>query len=120
MGGGGMGGMGLLGYGGNAAAGVGPQPPATPVAGAPPAQPDFSSMLTNVLASMNQPAANLPAAGATPQAPAAPAVSPEIRYSSQLSQLCDMGFFDSAANLRALVATGGNVNAAVERLLSGI
>jgi len=29
-----------------------------------------------------------------------------------------MGFFDTDANLRALVATGGNVNAAVERLFA--
>jgi ubiquilin len=33
--------------------------------------------------------------------------------------LQDMGFFDRDANIRALQATGGNVNAAVERLLSG-
>ena len=38
---------------------------------------------------------------------------------SVLTQLCDMGFLDTDANLRALMATGGNVNAAVERLLSG-
>ena len=52
-------------------------------------------------------------------APAAPAVSPEIHFASQISQLCDMGFFDTEANVRALTATGGNVNAAVERLLGG-
>ena len=34
-------------------------------------------------------------------------------------QLQDMGFTDTAANLRALTATQGNVNAAIERLLSG-
>ena len=51
-------------------------------------------------------------------APANPAPAPEIRYANQLSQLCDMGFLDTEANLRALVATGGNVNAAVERLFS--
>lgn len=31
----------------------------------------------------------------------------------------DMGFYDRDTNIRALQATGGNVNAAVERLLSG-
>lgn len=31
----------------------------------------------------------------------------------------DMGFFDREANVRALQQTGGNVNAAVERLLAG-
>lgn len=33
--------------------------------------------------------------------------------------LQDMGFFDQEANIRALQATGGNVNAAVDRLLQG-
>jgi len=68
---------------------------------------------------MNGPAGG---AGAAPVAPppSAPAQAAEIRYAAQISQLCDMGFFDAEANLRALVATGGNVNAAVERLLSGI
>jgi ubiquilin len=45
-------------------------------------------------------------------------VDPSIRFASQLSQLEGMGFDDRAANLRALVATNGNVNAAVERLLN--
>ena len=49
---------------------------------------------------------------------AAPA--PAVRYASQLRQLADMGFPDEAANVRALTATNGNVNNAVERLLSGI
>ena len=39
-------------------------------------------------------------------------------YASQLGTLTEMGFFDAEANLRALMATGGNVQAAVERLLS--
>ncbi len=41
-------------------------------------------------------------------------------YASQLQQLQDMGFGDVRNNIRALQATGGNVNAAVERLLSGL
>lgn len=44
---------------------------------------------------------------------------PEIRFQSQLSQLNDMGFFDADENVKALLATGGNLNAAVERLLNG-
>lgn len=32
----------------------------------------------------------------------------------------DMGFYDREANIRALQATGGNVNAAVDRLLQGL
>lgn len=50
-------------------------------------------------------------------APAAPA-NPEVAYATQLQQLQDMGFFDRESNVRALVATGGNVHAAVERLLA--
>ena len=34
--------------------------------------------------------------------------------------LQDMGFSDRTANIRALQAVSGNVNAAVERLLSGM
>lgn len=44
---------------------------------------------------------------------------PEVRFQTQLSQLNDMGFFDADENIRALLATGGNVNAAIERLLNG-
>ncbi|KAK9838696.1 hypothetical protein WJX74_001530 [Apatococcus lobatus] len=54
-----------------------------------------------------------------PQAPAPPA-DPEAAYANQLQQLQDMGFFDRQENLQALTATGGNVNAAVERLLSSV
>ncbi|KAI3888535.1 hypothetical protein MKW92_035064 [Papaver armeniacum] len=44
---------------------------------------------------------------------------PEELYATQLSQLQEMGFFDTQENIRALRATSGNVNAAVERLLGG-
>ena len=46
-------------------------------------------------------------------------VQPEILYRDQLSQLNSMGFTDAAANIRALIATGGNVQAAIDRLLGG-
>ena len=39
-------------------------------------------------------------------------------YSSQLQQLQGMGFTNEATNIEALKATGGNVEAAVERLLN--
>ncbi|KAK6922511.1 Ubiquitin-associated domain [Dillenia turbinata] len=45
------------------------------------------------------------------------AVPPEELYATQLSQLQEMGFFDTQENIRALTATAGNVHAAVERLL---
>lgn len=43
---------------------------------------------------------------------------PEERYSSQLEQLTAMGFVNREANLQALIATFGDINAAVERLLA--
>ncbi|XWS33946.1 hypothetical protein CRYUN_Cryun22dG0126500 [Craigia yunnanensis] len=44
-------------------------------------------------------------------------VPPEQIYATQLSQLQEMGFIDTQENIRALIATAGNVHAAVERLL---
>ena len=55
-------------------------------------------------------------AAAAPGAPGTPA-PPRERFATQLQKLSDMGFTDEAANLTALEATGGSVNAAVERLL---
>lgn len=40
------------------------------------------------------------------------------RYGGAMAELQAMGFTDEAAVAAALVATGGNLNAAVERLLS--
>ncbi|XP_058090636.1 ubiquitin domain-containing protein DSK2b-like isoform X2 [Magnolia sinica] len=47
-------------------------------------------------------------------------VPPEQLYATQLSQLQEMGFFDTQENIRALTATAGNVHAAVERLLGNL
>ncbi|KAA3482221.1 ubiquitin domain-containing protein DSK2b-like [Gossypium australe] len=44
-------------------------------------------------------------------------IPPEELYATQLSQLREMGFYDTEENIRALHATSGNVHAAVERLL---
>ncbi|XVE93998.1 hypothetical protein REPUB_Repub01dG0242500 [Reevesia pubescens] len=49
--------------------------------------------------------------------PNQPDVPPEEMYATQLSQLQEMGFYDTQENIRALRATAGNVHAAVERLL---
>ncbi|KAJ2918753.1 hypothetical protein MD484_g1703, partial [Candolleomyces efflorescens] len=57
-------------------------------------------------------------AGATPAAPA-DARPPEERFQVQLQQLQDMGFTNAAQNVRALLATGGNVHGAIEYILSG-
>lgn len=51
-------------------------------------------------------------AGNTPTEP------PETRFRAQLEQLEEMGFSERQANVRALLATGGNVEAAIEYLLS--
>ncbi|EIW87458.1 hypothetical protein CONPUDRAFT_116729 [Coniophora puteana RWD-64-598 SS2] len=53
--------------------------------------------------------------------PAAPADSrpPEERFQTQLQQLQDMGFTNASQNVRALLATGGNVHAAIEYILGG-
>lgn len=44
---------------------------------------------------------------------------PEVRYETQLSQLNDMGFYDFDQNVAALRRSGGNVQGALEFLLSG-
>ncbi|XP_055774772.1 ubiquilin-1-like isoform X1 [Salvelinus fontinalis] len=41
----------------------------------------------------------------------------ELPFQQQVEQLTTMGFLNPEANLQALIATGGDVNAAVERLL---
>lgn len=43
---------------------------------------------------------------------------PEEKYKDQLEQLNAMGFTNKEVNLQALQATGGNVEAAVERILN--
>ncbi|KAH7886376.1 hypothetical protein F5I97DRAFT_1879778 [Phlebopus sp. FC_14] len=54
-------------------------------------------------------------------APARPADTrpPEERFQSQLQQLQDMGFTNASQNVRALLATAGNVHAAIEYILNG-
>uniref|UniRef100_A0A8C1TWB0 Ubiquilin-4 n=1 Tax=Cyprinus carpio TaxID=7962 RepID=A0A8C1TWB0_CYPCA len=43
--------------------------------------------------------------------------TPEVRFQQQLEQLSSMGFINREANIQALIATGGDINAAIERLL---
>uniref|UniRef100_M3YFC7 Ubiquilin 3 n=1 Tax=Mustela putorius furo TaxID=9669 RepID=M3YFC7_MUSPF len=52
-------------------------------------------------------------AGANPQQ-----LQPETHFRVQLEQLRAMGFLNPEANLQALIATGGDVDAAVEKLRS--
>jgi ubiquilin len=57
--------------------------------------------------------------GAPPPAvPAGPIIPPEERFEVQLGQLQEMGFYDTTRNIRALMATGGNTQAAIEYLFS--
>ena len=58
-------------------------------------------------------------AGGAGTTPAAPAEPPEVRFQVQLQQLQDMGFSNASQNVRALLATGGNVHAAIEYILGG-
>ncbi|XP_028059384.1 ubiquitin domain-containing protein DSK2b-like isoform X1 [Camellia sinensis] len=53
----------------------------------------------------------------SPAVPVRSDVPPEELYATQLSQLQEMGFFDTRENIQALIAIAGNVHAAVERLL---
>lgn len=56
--------------------------------------------------------------GQQQQANAGPQVPPEERYQSQLETLAGMGFSDPSRNVRALMASGGNVEGAIEWLFS--
>lgn len=44
---------------------------------------------------------------------------PDELYNSELEQLSAMGFANRESNLQALVGTLGDINAAVEQLLTG-
>mmetsp|Transcript_20949 Transcript_20949/g.43725 ORF Transcript_20949/g.43725 Transcript_20949/m.43725 type:complete len:507 (+) Transcript_20949:24-1544(+) len=94
-----------------------PPPPSASSAPVPPATPasatinglDFSNLI-NTMNSGN-------GGNVTAQQPQ-PTQTPAERFARQLTSLNDMGFTDEAANIQALQATNGNVNRAVERLLS--
>ena len=57
----------------------------------------------------------IPPTGLTPPAP--PSVPPEEQYASQLQSLQEMGFDDKSKCIRALLAAGGNVQAAISFML---
>ncbi|EAY13196.1 Ubiquitin family protein [Trichomonas vaginalis G3] len=59
-----------------------------------------------------------PAAGAA--AHPAPSVSNEERFQEQLKIMNEMGLNDNDKNIRALLASNGNVNVAIERIFSGM
>ncbi|XP_026573533.1 ubiquilin-4 isoform X2 [Pseudonaja textilis] len=98
-----------------------PQPPAPSAGGTPVLEPPLSSSLA--------PASTSPAGDTNPSqqlmqhmvqllaSANSQAQSPEVRFQQQLEQLSAMGFINREANLQALIATGGDINAAIERLL---
>ncbi|KAG8902239.1 hypothetical protein FRC00_014456 [Tulasnella sp. 408] len=111
---------------GSTPAAASPANTSSPGSTAPPASPFGMidpSMLQAMLGGMGPPppwlgAGTSPFGGpsATPPANLTP---PEERYQTQLQQMADMGFTDARANVRALLATGGNVQAAIEYIFSG-
>lgn len=96
---------------------MGTQPAANPfpMFGAPQGQANPYASLFPQAAASGQPSAANPFA-AIPQQPPA---RPEILYREQLNSLNSMGFTNAEANLNALVQTGGNIEAAIDRLLQG-
>jgi ubiquilin len=54
-----------------------------------------------------------------PAVRAADSRPPEERFETQLRQLQEMGFTNAAQNVRALLATGGNVQMAIEYIFGG-
>ena len=46
-------------------------------------------------------------------------VPPEERFASQLQQMNEMGLLDNDKNIRALLASNGNVNVAIEKIFNG-
>ncbi|KAH8856889.1 Ubiquilin-1 isoform 1 [Schistosoma japonicum] len=73
-----------------------------------PNQAELTTLLSSMLNMMSTTNTGL---GTTNNAP------PEQRYQAQLEVLSSMGFVNREANLQALIATFGDVNAAVDRLL---
>lgn len=106
-----MGGMGAFGGMG------GGMPGATPSATSPGAQQARSPPMMNPLLQQMM-MGGMPGMGGAPAAPAVPQDPPEVRFQVQLQQMQEMGFYDAAANIRALLACGGNVQAALEFMFS--
>jgi len=112
-----LGGAGMGGAGGGPRPGVAPGGVAAPGAGNP-----FGAVDPNLLAQMfggQGGFGGFGGAGAGAPAPVADARPVEERFQVQLQQLNDMGFSNATQNIRALLATGGNVHAAIEYILGG-
>ncbi|KAJ2140223.1 hypothetical protein IW136_002680 [Coemansia sp. RSA 678] len=82
----------------------------------------YNPWASNQNSAQQNPFASMVSSGMIPQPPAqteqASQEPPEQRFSTQLQQLNDMGFWNKDQNIRALIQTGGNVNGAIELLLA--
>ncbi|KAH7925375.1 hypothetical protein BV22DRAFT_435938 [Leucogyrophana mollusca] len=96
-------------------------PPAGGAAGGGAGAPPFGMFDPAMLAQMQQAFGGGMGGFGAGGAPAAAADSrpPEERFQVQLQQLQDMGFTNASQNVRALLATGGNVHSAIEYILGG-
>ena len=128
-------GGGLFGAAGGAAApALGAGAGGTPAGGAPPFNPAALQNLLGGGGFGGAPFGGVPqgagaGAGAAPAFPPGffePAIQqptdsrpPEERFQVQLEQLQGMGFSNAAQNIRALLATGGRVDSAIEYILGG-
>ena len=73
----------------------------------------------NSINHQQQPVNSVTSSPAPPAAAAAAVIAnPEERFANQLSQLESMGFTNKQENIRMLTITNGNVQLAIERLLS--
>jgi len=87
---------------------MGAPPPAGAGTGAPPANAMDPALMAQFFGGLGAPAP-----------PPADARPPEERFQVQLQQLQDMGFTNASQNVRALLATAGNVHSAIEYILGG-
>ncbi|TPX33858.1 hypothetical protein SmJEL517_g03395 [Synchytrium microbalum] len=105
--------LGGMGAGGMGAPGARDATGTSPTAGAPGGMPPMNPALLQMLMG----GGGMPF-GAPATIPGQPQRPPEELYEVQLRQLVEMGFYSPPENIRALQMTGGNVDAAVEWLLS--
>jgi ubiquilin len=94
-----------------AGAGAAPGGAAANPFGMPPMSPEALQQMMQMMG-MNSPSGTPAAAAPVDNRP------PEERYSDQLRQLNDMGFYDFDRNVAALRRSGGSVQGAIEHLLS--
>ena len=80
------------------------------------ANPSFFNPFMQMFNPVNNPMSTPPPS--TPIVPSPQSTNLQQLYSAQLQTMKDMGFINEDANIRALQASGGDVNVAIERLLN--